>query len=175
MASKKPVLNNTPRPATQSTRPGSITVTVTVGGDGVGVLRNASISVYKYIATPGATGCTGFSPDSWTPPQSTKPPRVERAAPKVVTIVVLELLARLSARGFVPFGATSWYWGYRPNTLFMHLSNYLFLKKVLFRYKKYFFTLVSSKRLIHSFYTGYRIRVNALTPCGYTYKKTNDD
>ena len=78
MASKKPVLNNTPSPATPNTRPGSITVTVTVGGDGVGVLRNASISVYKYIATPGATGCTGFSPDSWTPPQSTKPPRVER-------------------------------------------------------------------------------------------------
>ena len=67
MATKKPVLNNTPRPATQNTRPGSITVTVTDSGVTGGVLSGAFVSIYNYVVPQGSVGCIGFNADQWTP------------------------------------------------------------------------------------------------------------
>ena len=66
MASKKPVLNS-PRPPTQSTRPGSITVTVTDSGVTGGVLSGAFVSVHDYVVPTGSVDCSGFNADEWDP------------------------------------------------------------------------------------------------------------
>jgi hypothetical protein len=72
MASKNPVSKSI---VSTSTRPGSITVTVTVSGDGVGVMSNALVSVYPALV---GTDCNTFQGQSWQPPAGTSPVQTGR-------------------------------------------------------------------------------------------------